>query len=519
MKKVMLALAMTVFCLAAILPVAAESIESETSDEADIDVEVGEACEISIVDYVLPQGGVLGRGETGTFYAFYRNTGAFEADVGGNVSVSQYNSTTEETEYLNLSLQQNLYDDYEPMADYENYSETVAVTGDDSYAEYAKFFTAVDEYDFGRYNATVHLDYSCQLSPTETLEGEENDTDILSIVESEGGVTDIGNQTTDQTFPADVEQLGEEETNETIEGDDPDVPGESPDPQRLDIDIEPVNRSHEVQRGQFATIEIDAQNPGELEVENFTISAVVGDMLGGWEVEEADVNSLEPGEEVSREIGVRPEEDVEIGEHVVPVTAGDELGTLDADYFRLNVTEEDVEMIPSIEISEYPPSVQVEEQSSESLPILVSNRGQTNLTGVSTEIQNIEECGDVEVSGDTEIGVNETGSILMDLSTVSEPEECRANLMITSDQGASSFATITTQVTPSEEIVIVEHAPPFIAIIWTFILAFYAMVKKKVDLESGSANILFVFLMVGETFLIMYLVVNTYGFASSLLPF
>lgn len=593
-KKIILVFLIALAVL--ITPAIAED-DSDAEDETDINVDVRESCELSVVQYNLPNDGVIGIGRTGNLYTMIRNTGSFEAEIdnGANFSVSRENVTTGEIEYLDLDLQQDLYEEYEPLVDYQNYSANLSTSGDESYAEYNKIFTAAVNYDTGTYNATTSFNATCDRGPgRESLDAHVNVTEDLSIVESEEDSVDeepeeIGEATTDEaitenftidapievevneslnfsvdgpieideaqnfSFQAPVEindtiefsldapvQKNESfeftrdapiQANETLEfsldapvevedtvvgeAEDARVPGDSI---ANVINIEPKNRTNTVERGRVNPVEFEIQNVGDRSVPDISLLSDLRNLPEGWEASEADVTNLEPGEEVNRSISFEPPEDAELGREIVPIEAYSQGNTrVDLDYAYLDVIR--AELNATIDIAEAPPAVNVPEETERNIPILVENTGEVPLNNIDLLPENIEECADYETETIETLEVNQTQQLQFTLQTESS-QECQTQLNIQTDEDANAYREIDITITPEDVLIPERQAPPLLAIIWTGILALYALIRKKLEWESITSEIPLILLIVGESVLIIYLAVNTFGLIDApFLPF
>jgi len=525
----------------------ADSIQKDDQDSAKFDVSVKAACEVSIGQYALPSGGVLGIGRTGSLFTRISNTGSFEADVeSADFEVYTYNRTLNETVYLNMSLQQALYNEYEPLADYQNYSTELGTDGAASFARYVKAFTASTEYPTGTYNATVSFNYTCYRGPgIEPLTGSVNKTKEFSLVKSEvneevpSTPDRIGQSETDEAIPKNYTNESQVEANPTnftgdarfeanqtanftdnarfqanetlrFPGDDPNRPGVSA---NNFVEIQPVNRTNPMERGVDNSVKFTIQNLGERYVDDITIEPDL-ERLDGWEADDAQIGNLTANSEVNRTLNVQPPEDAELGEKIIPVEVSAGNQTVDLDYFYADVIR--TERNQSLEIVESPPAVNIEEESSRGVPILIENTGETELTNLSAELENHGDCVSYESSSVDDLEVNESTSLPLSV-TAENVQECEANLILSSDQGASDFADIAFTVNAQDVLIPERQGPPILAIVWTLVLALYAVIRKKLDWESITAELPLILLVMGETVIILYLTVGYFGFIS--LPF
>ncbi|MDY6774090.1 MAG: NEW3 domain-containing protein, partial [Candidatus Nanohaloarchaea archaeon] len=358
-------------------------------------------------------------------------------------------------------------------------------------------------------------------------------------------VTEIGHEETNSTLPDDINETGSEETNETlpmdanrtggrsnqtiarnanktgatgnqtVPGNASDQPGSVP---RPIIEVEPVNRTYTAARGQYTPVNLSIMNKGNISVGDIRLRPEFGDLGEGWNYTAASINNLTVGEKVTRDIHVKPPDDAEARRYTIPVIAEKNGYALDIDYFYLEVTEEPV-FAPELEILEAPSSIQVTENKEQPLPVLVKNTGGTTLHNITGEMQNIGDCGTIDIQGVKKLEVNETASVSMTF-TPENTEKCTTTLIVSSAEGAYSFSEMDITVVPEEGLIPPRQQPPLLAIIWTLILVAYSLGRKRFMPESGAAKIPLVLMVMGEATILLYLVVNHYGLvAAPFLPF
>lgn len=357
-----------------------------------------------------------------------------------------------------------------------------------------------------------------------------------SELERPANANRTGNFTTNTTIPADANRTGET-SNQTIEGDNDNpgqtpepepepepAPGDSPDPgesntPEVAIDIEPTNRTYTAYQGQYAPAELQVENVGNAPVNDIELLPEIADIRPDWEVRSATVSNLSVNETVSRDVFVRPPQDQAVGQYLVPVRAENPNAQLDLDYFTVDVKRSEFET--QVSIAEAPRTVSIETGRSQELPILVENPGRRNITDVTAYLQNAEDCGDVTASSAVSmIDVNGTASLSVGIEAGENAQSCDATLIVSSADGAYAFSDLTIETTPGEGLIPQEQRVPFIAIAWTFVLAIYAVLRKRYELTSSLVKIPFFMLLMGETVIILYMLVNYYGVLSvSFLPF
>lgn len=349
------------------------------------------------------------------------------------------------------------------------------------------------------------------------------------------GISDQGNFSTNQTayrdetpqgvtvnrtFPADANRTGET-SNQTVPGDNP-QPGQTevPEPRpRLQIDVEPFKNVYRARQGQYAPVALQVQNLGDVEVQDFTITPSIAELRDGWQVREAQVSSIGPGENMTREVFVRPPPDAEVGKYVSPVVAGNGSARYDLDYFTVEITRQPT-FSSLVEIQEAPGSVNLETNSSRRIPVLVKNTGEEPLTDVTARLQNAEDCAVTSSSTVDSIGVNQSKSLSVTVETREGSTSCDSQLIVSSSEGAYAFSDVQFSTRPEEGLIPRKQRVPFLAIAWTLVLAAYAVLKKRYELESGIVKAPFIMLLTGESVIILYLIVNYYGLVSvAFLPF
>lgn len=361
------------------------------------------------------------------------------------------------------------------------------------------------------------------------------------------GISDQGNYSTNQTayrnvnatgleanqtVPADANRTGEtsdqyleREANRTggngttVPGNN-NQPGETPEPRpRLQIDVEPFRNVYKATQGQYAPVALQVQNLGNREITDFQVVPSIADLRQGWQVRSASISAIGPGENITREVFVRPPQDAEPGKYVSPVVAGNGSARFDLDYFTVKITKQP-ELTSRITIQESPSSISLESNSSRRIPVLVTNNGEKPLTDVTARLQNAEDCAVTEASTVDRIEVNESASLSVKVETAEGSKECDAQLIVSSSEGAYAFNNIQFSTRPEEGLIPRKQRVPFLAIAWTLLLAIYAVIKKRYQLESGLVKAPFVLLLTGESVIILYLLVNYYGIMSvAFLPF
>ncbi len=432
---------------------------------------------------------------------------------------------------VNLSVVQDQTDGFSLKRDFDNFTSTVGLSPGNRRAQYIKFFYAAPEYPLGEYEATLNLDYRCLAFNSSSgrqnrpIFKEENKTVDFNIVKPTGGISNVGNQSTNRTLPQDVNRTGEE-SDQQLEGNNPN-PGTTPQPEpepepepdpKTQLELEPVNRTYTVERQEDKRIPISVRNLGNETISDITISPQIQALTGSWQGNDAGLTELSANSRVNRSVVVRAPQSAEPRLYTVPVTARRNGSQLDTDYFYVRVQKTSFE--PRFEILEAPRSVQLVEGSTQQLPILVRNTGRDELTEVTAEIQNIGTCADVRSETIDLMEPNETASLSVQLNASNNSQTCEATLLVNSEEGAFAYSNLVVTVSPEEGVIPERQQPPLFAIIWTVLLVAYSVFRKRMDSDSLGVNAPLILLVVGEALILLYLLVGHYGVISvPFLPF
>lgn len=523
---------------------------------------------------------IVGTNQTDRFFFEIRNTGNRDANVTVNLTVTNESDVwaegSEIGNFVNLTKQESLVNEsYDPFTIQTTYFIPEGETAiGNTYHLITKLFQAA--YEDGPYTGRLNLNYTCSnINHSKESSDFANfqilAADVFTLAgtgENRGGTrgdipsnvpfpsranttsnqssdtvvprdsNNTGNFTTNVTTPAEPGVVGDRKTNTTIEreanrtgekgqnveGDNP-QPGVTPEPEpepdpvpNLEIDLEPLEDEYPANQTQFAPVAIQIENVGEETVEEFQVDPLIDQIRPGWQVRSAQIDSLDSGENVTREVFVRPPDSASPGLYVSPIVARNDENRLDIDYFTIDVQQAD--FTSSISIQEAPESLRFETNSSEVLPVLVENTGEKALTNVTARLQNADDCGVVRSSSVPSIGVNQSSSLSLQVNTTAGRSSCNSTLIVSSDEGAYAFSNIELSTVPDEGLIPVRHRVPFIAIAWTLVLAAYAVIKKRYNLEALTVKAPFIMLLMGETVIILYLIVNYYGIVElAFLPF
>lgn len=301
------------------------------------------------------------------------------------------------------------------------------------------------------------------------------------------------------------------------------VPEPEPEPEpipQLSMDVEPLENTYTGRAGEFIPANLSVTNEGTESLTGLTVEPQIQNRTG-WEVSNAQISSLSVDQTVYREVLIQPSESTDTGLYVIPVLGSNPENDLDIDYFNIEVIEDETVTLSSqMQIVESPRSLSVVQNTSTPLPILIENRGQTNLTNISGRLQNIGQCGEVDIGNIDKIESGETESLNFSFNAAATSQSCNTTLILSSDEGAYSFSKISFTVTPEEGLIPEKYRVPLIAVVWTALLALFAVAKRRYEIDSGLIKAPFVLLVAGEALIFMYLLVDYYQLVSaSFLPF
>ena len=137
---------------------------------------------------------------------------------------------------------------------------------------------------------------------------------------------------------------------------------------------------------------------------------------------------------------------------------------------------------------------------------------------MSAEVQNAEQCGVYQSGTVQSLGPNETGSVNLVFNSSDSLGECQATVIVSSAERAYAFSDVNLDITDTG-IVTPEQRPPIIAIGWTLMLIAYALVRKRLDLDTAAVNIPLIILIIGEVVIAVYLASDAGIIQSEILPF
>lgn len=499
---------------------------SNDEESTSVDVNVSESCFVVNADFYAPKNGTMFIGETGYFTLELANRGSLAA----NISVQGLN-VTYEGDYR--------WEEGDPVgesvANYtgENYSNVSSL----DQVAYNRFFTKSNR--SGWYSGHTKFNASCYDNGEKyNISSEEHVT--FSVVNASGGVSEDGNESTNETIVSDVNHTSTEDTNETlqqeanqtgetgqnVEGDN-DQAGVTPEPEpepepeptpMLSLDMESVQDTYTGPRGSTIRANISISNEGNEQLSDLTVSPQL-QQRDGWNANDAGVASLDVNESVYRELLIQTPASADSGLYVVPIVGSNPQRELDLDYFSVELTEE-IENRSRMEVVEAPSSLNVRQNTTTDLPVLINNTGDTPLTNVSGSFQNMDQCGTAEVETLDRIPQNGSASLGISFEAAENTESCNTTLIVSSEEGSYSFSKVSFTVQPEQGLIPEQYRIPFIAFAWTGLLAAFALLRNRYHPNSALFKAPFVMIVAGEALIFLYLTADYYQLVQlAFLPF
>ncbi len=463
---------------------------------------------------------LIQRNGTGSFLAEFVNQGTIEhqMDLSLDVTNESNNSWDPGEEIGNTVL---------------SYSNKTGIMNSSSRFEYYRRFEAV--YPEGNYTGRLHVDSLCE-DPDEnrTLDFSFNMTDNFRIVgvQGSGEGAEEGNQVTNQTTEADVNETGSE-SDQSIEGDQ-DAPALTPRPEPepepepepdptprplLSVNMETERPEYTTPRNRFQEISINVTNFANSSIQNLELIPQTDELEGSWQSRSASLENINVSERLVRSVYVNPGQDVSPGRYRVPVLAQLDNGRpLDVEYTTVRVQRTVFQ--ENLTVVEAPRRVSIQRNSTETIPILIRNDGREQIENVSLEVQNVESCGSVSSDSVGALAPNESDTLQARIDSSDSITDCQALFVVSSAGGAYSFANVRFEITPAEGLVPPEFRVPLVAVAWTTLLVLYAFLTRFYSLENTYVKIPFVLLIMGEALIVLYLATTYYGILpSGILPF
>ncbi len=339
---------------------------------------------------------------------------------------------------------------------------------------------------------------------------------------------------TDAEIPDNATTEFEADANETLEdanprqGSDSNFPGETevpepepepePDPQPLiSLSIKPMNSTYEAPRGRFTELGLQVENIGEEAASNIQLEPRLSEDMS-WETQNGNIDSLAVGDSVNRSVYVNPGEEVDPGIYQIPVYGSNDEGDIALQYVDVEVKEQIFQGVLNVE--EAPRDVTFESGENYTLPLILSNGGETPIQNVSVELENMENCGEYSVDPIDDIEPGSDVSATVQFTAGSNIQECSGTLIASSSSGDLAFSDINIDVQEEVGPIPEEFRVPIVASLWTLMLLAYAVLTKKYGVHNMTVKVPLVLLVVGEAFIIIYLSSTYYNLMPpGLLPF
>ncbi len=217
----------------------------------------------------------------------------------------------------------------------------------------------------------------------------------------------------------------------------------------IQVNIIPPNETVRGRQEQLTPARFQIENLGTTPMSNISI---VPDPGADWEVENARVGALDPGERVNRTVFVEPTVDVAPSTYAVPTRAtNQDNGTLDQDYFWFKVLPG--QQLSRIRIVESPSRIALDSGANSTIPVLVRSVGQQDVTDVQARLENVEECVEQQRSQPLGIESGEERTVRHRVVTATGPATCRATLIVSSEQEAYAVSRMTLTVRPPSALI------------------------------------------------------------------
>jgi hypothetical protein len=496
------------------------------ADNANINIGIASLCGTSVTQFRPPGGGILPTARSGSFLMSFTNNASSFSNVTAELNVTFQNETEWRPEDGKEEIGPQINKTYEPINGTNlNPAESFSA---------ARTFPETNQ--TGYYLGRLEINTECRITDGAAQDPIVYDTQTVNLTEYvnfrvlvAGGDTGGAGDPIEEPTPRDANQTGEE-SNQTIEGDN-DNPGQTPVPEpepvpepvpdpipALSLNIEAVNSSVSSPRGGFQEVQLRMENLANQTIENLTINPRTDNLPGDWGSQPASVAELEANETVNRSVFLNPSQNVEPGTYRVSIFGDNGDRLLDVERIDFTVFENITES--SIRISEAPEVLRISSGSNQTVPLLIQNLGSETVENSTLTVQNLEDCGQASGSYTTDIEPNATQSISLNISSVQEVRECDATIIVSTPDGAYSFADMRVEVVPEEGVVPPELRFPVFATAWTLVLILYSVVMTRYNLKSLRLKVPYLMLIVGEAVIFLYIATEFYGIIPpELLPF
>ena len=441
-----------------------------------------------------------------------QDTEVIDGGSGESYNLGQLNGTIDGRESTNLTVDglnvsfidggDNYVRTSRQMSTYTTYFRIVDVPGNGSTPT-----NISGEKDLGT-ELETDADEVSNFTKNSTLNDDVNDTQNSSTQVD----TDVDEQVTDaDPVEGDADAAGQTPEPEP-------EPEPEPDPQPLvSLSIKPMNSTYEAPRGRFTEVGLQIENIGEEAANNVQLEPRLSENMN-WQTQTGNINTLQVGDSVNRSVYVNPGESVDPGIYQIPVYASNAEADIAIQYVNVEVKEQIFQGVLNVE--EAPRDVTFEREGNYTLPLILSNGGETPIQNVSVELENMESCGEYSVDPIDDIEPGSDVSATVQFTAGSNIQECSGTLIASSNSGDLAFSDINIDVQEEVGPIPEEFRVPIVASLWTLMLLAYAVLTKKYGVHNMTVKVPLVLLVVGEAFIIIYLSSAYYNLVPpGLLPF
>ncbi len=269
-------------------------------------------------------------------------------------------------------------------------------------------------------------------------------------------------------------KLPEQIKNETIREIQPQIEQQQvpPEPQPPELDLRLIDDVIVLQQGETGSVSFELENIGDIPVADAAVSA---DVKKGWDKVDKSFPMINLGEIKKGRFYLTVYSNEIPGEYQIPVRAivkGDL--TVDMEFLTVKVIPRQV--LKRMTIIESPLVFSVFESSGATLPILVENTGDINLTGIQLSIEGAEDCLTIS-DKNYDLNTGERKALTYSVRAKSVLGKCEGVLLLVSDEGAIAFSPIVVKIVPS--LISGFMLLPFLFIGWTILLVILFFRRRR----------------------------------------
>jgi len=241
------------------------------------------------------------------------------------------------------------------------------------------------------------------------------------------------------------------------------------------VDLQLEKKEITLQQGESGRVKFNITNLGEFPVFDVIVRAEV---RRGWDTADIVFDKIEINETKDGFIYLTVYENEIPGEYIIAVKAI--VNNLTADIETLKVRVIPREKIARMEIVELAPILTFVENSVVSIPVLVKNTGDFDLTNITLTIENAERC--IEwVNGSSNLSIGEQKPLVYKAKTKSALQECRSVFVLISNEGAVAYSPIIIRIVPFSILMLFPEwlkITHIVFVIWSIILI-YLLRRKR----------------------------------------